>query len=124
MRNSFFQKIFNKVRSQQWDFRRLGPLLSALTTKLGTHRLEQARQELEIMRRMVYAYARGHYRAVPWKTMLVVIAGFVYFIDPIDLIPDFIFIGGLVDDVTVLLWVYSTVRGEIRKFQDWEAAFS
>ena len=34
-------------------------------------------------------------------------------LSPIDLIPDFIPVSGLLDDLTVVLWVYQTLKDEI-----------
>ncbi len=38
--------------------------------------------------------------------IILIILGILYFISPIDLIPDFIPILGKVDDLLVLLWIY------------------
>jgi uncharacterized membrane protein YkvA (DUF1232 family) len=73
-----------------------------------------------ILGRLVRAYALGQYRAVPWKTVLKITAALVYFISPIDLLPDLLPITGLTDDFGVLLWVYNSVSGEIEKFLTWE----
>jgi uncharacterized membrane protein YkvA (DUF1232 family) len=70
--------------------------------------------------RLVKAYALGQYRSVPWKAMLSVVAALIYFVSPIDLIPDFIPITGLTDDVGVLLWVYNSISTEIGEFLSWE----
>ncbi|MBL7834088.1 MAG: DUF1232 domain-containing protein [Cyclobacteriaceae bacterium] len=53
---------------------------------------------------------------------MIVLAAIIYFLNPIDLIPDFIPVLGLTDDFSVLLWVYNTVTHEIDKFLTWERA--
>lgn len=74
------------------------------------------------MARLVTSYARGHYRALPLKTLLVIMASLIYFLNPIDLVPDAILGVGLVDDLAVLTWVYRTVHQELNKFLQWEKA--
>jgi len=44
----------------------------------------------------------------------------VYFISPIDAIPDFIPFLGWADDLTLLGYVIKTLKGEIGKYRAWE----
>jgi uncharacterized membrane protein YkvA (DUF1232 family) len=75
---------------------------------------------LQTSGRLVSAYAIGHYRAVPPKVLIKIIAALLYFINPLDLIPDAIAGIGLVDDLAVLTWVYRSVQDELDKFISWE----
>ena len=72
--------------------------------------------------RLAKAYATGKYRAVPWRTMLIVLAAVIYFINPLDLIPDLIPVIGFTDDFAILLWVYNSIREEVDKFLEWEGS--
>ena len=38
-----------------------------------------------------------------------------------DLIPDFIPVSGIIDDVALIAWIYKSVQEEIEKFLDWES---
>lgn len=69
--------------------------------------------------RLVVAYARGHYRAIPTDSLVTIIAGLVYVVSPLDLIPDFL-PGGLVDDAVAIAWVLKAVRSELDAFRAWE----
>ncbi len=79
------------------------------------------RQQLQTLGRMVTAYARGHYRAIPVKTLLSLIAALIYFLNPVDLIPDALPGLGLTDDFAVLSWVYHHASNEVSTFLEWEA---
>ena len=70
--------------------------------------------------RLVVAYSRGQYRDIPPDQLAVVVAGLVYVVSPIDLIPDFL-PGGFVDDAVAIGWVIKTVRAELDAFRAWEA---
>lgn len=82
-------------------------------------RLSKVADELKAMLRLVAAYVRGDYRGVSWESMVLVVAGLVYLVSPIDLIPDFL-PGGLVDDATVVLFVATMVYEELEEFIEWE----
>jgi uncharacterized membrane protein YkvA (DUF1232 family) len=41
-------------------------------------------------------------------------------ISPIDLVPDFLVLIGVVDDFGVFLWLLSSLLGESGRYVDWE----
>jgi uncharacterized membrane protein YkvA (DUF1232 family) len=51
----------------------------------------------------------------------VLAAAVLYFVVPLDVIPDFIFGLGFVDDIAVVAYVFGQVREEIRAFEQWRA---
>jgi uncharacterized membrane protein YkvA (DUF1232 family) len=52
------------------------------------------------------------------STVLYLIAGLLYFINPLDIVPDFIFGLGFVDDAAVLAIVVKRIKGELDKFKE------
>jgi uncharacterized membrane protein YkvA (DUF1232 family) len=72
--------------------------------------------------RLIRAYARGDYRQIPWETLTLIVAAVLYFLMPIDVIPDVLIGFGYVDDVAVIAWVMNTVGPELGKFRQWEAS--
>jgi uncharacterized membrane protein YkvA (DUF1232 family) len=75
--------------------------------------------KVKIFIRMIKAYVDGEYREVPWKTMLIILAGLVYFVNPLDLIPDFLPGVGYIDDITIVLWIFKSVEEDILRFQEY-----
>ena len=69
--------------------------------------------------RMLRSYARRHYTQVPWKSIALVTAALIYFLAPVDLVPDFLF-GGFADDVALLLAVLRQVKEDVDKYKSWE----
>nr|WP_276516669.1 DUF1232 domain-containing protein [Fictibacillus nanhaiensis] len=52
--------------------------------------------------------------------MVLIVAGLLYFVSPIDAVPDFLIGAGLLDDATVLAFLFKTLSSEISSFQSWE----
>jgi uncharacterized membrane protein YkvA (DUF1232 family) len=72
--------------------------------------------------RLLRAYVRREYTDIPWDSLVIIVAGVLYFLLPFDLIPDFIVGAGFIDDAAVLTWVLSRVKTVIDRFGEWEAA--
>ena len=51
----------------------------------------------------------------------MVIAAILYFLLPLDSIPDFILGLGYLDDVTVITFVYRQLGNELEKYRVWRA---
>ena len=77
-------------------------------------------EHISLFVRIVESYSSGKYTYVPWKSIALIVAGILYFIYPVDLIPDFIPISGIIDDVALIAWIYKSVDEDIQKFLEWE----
>ena len=75
---------------------------------------------LRLFIRIINAYTSKEYTYVPWKTICLIVAGLVYFIYPVDLIPDFIPVSGLIDDIALIAWIYESIQDDIDNFLEWE----
>ena len=51
--------------------------------------------------------------------MLVVVA-VIYFVSPVDLVPDIIPVAGLVDDAGVIAFVVAQIKADLDNFLVWE----
>ncbi|GGF06626.1 hypothetical protein GCM10011383_17110 [Hymenobacter cavernae] len=71
--------------------------------------------------RLVSAYITGSYRHIEGSTIVAGLAVLLYFLSPIDLVPDFIPMLGLLDDVALVSWFISKFAGEITRFREWES---
>lgn len=123
--NKFFNAALRHAAQTIGRPSRLLALLPKLAMKLKTTSWKNvnaatAQERFFVLGRLIKAYALGQYREVPWKTILLIVAAVIYFVNPLDLVPDIIPLTGLTDDFAVLLWVYNTVSNEIEKFIEWE----
>lgn len=116
-----------------WRFRREAETLAKDPANL-TKKIDEARKKLDAkssslgeiksdtMRlfRMLKCYGRGDYRQIPWKTLVTGVAGALYLVNPLDVIPDFLLGIGLIDDATVLAFCLAALKGDLDAFKEWE----
>ena len=53
-----------------------------------------------------------------WQTLLLITAGLIYFITPVDLIPDFIPVLGFTDDISVVFFIYQRLKEDIDNYRN------
>ena len=102
---------------------RLPALLFAVARKGAGegNRLGKLKDDLKLLQALCLAYWRGEYRAISPKAILSVVAGLMYFLSPLDAIPDWIPGLGMLDDIAVLAWVMKSLNVELDAFRAWRA---
>lgn len=94
--------------------------------KLAAHHgaMPRVAADLATMIRIVRAWTNREYRTIPWKPLLYIVAAIVYFVNPVDVIPDVLTGLGFVDDAAVVTAVIRVVHGELVAFRAWESSRS
>lgn len=80
------------------------------------------RDDLKLLQELCVAYWRGEYRAVSKQALIAAVAGLVYFVSPLDAIPDWLPGLGFVDDIAVLGWLMNKWSSELQAFRRWREA--
>lgn len=70
---------------------------------------------------MVGAWAAGRYRRMSTASLLAALGALVYFLMPVDSVPDFIPALGFVDDVAIIARVMKLFRKDIDQYRQWRA---
>ncbi len=78
--------------------------------------------DIKTMCQMVKAWASKDYKAVPVKTIGMIILTLLYVFSPIDVIPDCIPGIGLVDDAAMVGFCIAAARSDIEDFRVWARA--
>jgi uncharacterized membrane protein YkvA (DUF1232 family) len=80
------------------------------------------RTELETSLSLLRAWLSGDYTGVSAQSVVLVLAGLAYLLAPMDAIPDVLPGVGLIDDLTVLSFVFGQLKGELVQFREWADA--
>ncbi|MCF0236597.1 MAG: DUF1232 domain-containing protein [Bacteroidaceae bacterium] len=96
---------------------RLFILLSRVESFLGHSSLADVAANLRHATRYVRDVATGGYKGYSLASLLIIVAGLVYLVSPIDAVPDFIVGLGLVDDAAILAYIFRQVNGELAKYR-------
>ena len=81
--------------------------------------LKQILENLRDLYAMFRDSVKGQYRLPP-MTMGIIGGGLLYFIIPLDVVPDYLPIIGYLDDFAVLSAIINSLQGEIDKYRRWK----
>ena len=76
-------------------------------------------ERLGLMVAMIKDYFNGRYRRLPFNTLVALIAALIYFVSPVDAIPDVIPGIGFLDDAGVIAIVFMNFNKDITADENW-----
>ena len=98
----------------------IGDLLKRLESKLrGIPQLGEALACIPQMGMLINSYIRKEYTAVPVGIIAAIIGVLIYFVSPIDLMPDFIPGIGLIDDAFAATSALCLVKSDLDEYMKW-----
>ena len=75
--------------------------------------------EIPTLIALVKAYIEKRYLDVPIEAMIAIVGSLIYFLSPIDLLPDFLPALGLVDDGAVIALALKLVHDDVKEYKTW-----
>jgi uncharacterized membrane protein YkvA (DUF1232 family) len=121
------RRLFGTYRTRARTLMHDPAALDALAAKARSRangttnsRIRDLSDQIKRLGRLVRAYADGSYRDVNKASVALAVAAILYFVSPIDLVPDAIPGAGLMDDATVFAFVLARLQLELDRFAAWE----
>jgi len=74
---------------------------------------------IPIMMSLVRSYVKKEYTAVPVASMISIVVALLYFLSPIDIIPDAILGTGYIDDAVVISGCLALVKSDLEDYRIW-----
>ncbi|GIH93093.1 YkvA family protein [Planobispora siamensis] len=75
---------------------------------------------LRAIPRLLSGVMNGTYPGMGKGRLAMMGLGVLYMLSPVDVIPEFLLLAGVVDDFGVFLWLMTSLLGESGRYVDWE----
>lgn len=85
----------------------------------GEGKMAEVRREGLLLWKLAKDTVTGRYRGLKKRNLFLIVAGLMYLVNPMDIVPDFLFAVGFADDVAVLMYVFKKLDKEIKAYEAW-----
>ncbi len=119
-------KGFDQARAQAKDYtsdhEKTSHMLTEATSKAKNTKssLKDVWNSLMALIRLIRAYTAGSYTKIPSKSLVMALGAVIYFLNPFDIVPDFLPGIGYMDDMTVIAYVIKSIKKDLEAFLEWE----
>ena len=122
-KNKFFIRAFENAKRIFSDKKKVQETLDnafrkSIDLENNNGEISSLTEKVKLFILMIQSYVKGEYREVPFKSILLIFAGLIYFINPFDLIGDFIPGIGYIDDIGLILWILKSVEEDVLRFKE------
>ena len=125
LKNKSFQKALKNAGKVASNPEKISELISSVTEKISGMdgnkvRINEFMFKVKTFLRLLRAYINGDYTETPWKSILMIVGSLLYFLMPLDFIPDFIPVMGFADDISILFLVFNMINEDVEDFLEFE----
>jgi len=88
--------------------------------KLKPDIFQKLLNQIKLALEMAKDFKSKTYTQVPWRTMALITVALLYFLNPLDLIPDLLPVLGLTDDAIAFASIFKSLQTDLRKYCLWK----
>jgi uncharacterized membrane protein YkvA (DUF1232 family) len=94
--------------------------VSKKASKLNFAKFSKLLKQLTLSFQMLKDYKSKVYTNIPWKTIALIVAAILYFINPFDIIPDFLPVIGYTDDAIAFAAIFKSAQTDLMDYCIWK----
>lgn len=94
-------------------------VIATLRNYMKAGGLKKVRKDLVLLTDYVSDIIHGRYHEYNKSSIILALAGLIYVVSPLDVVPDFLPLGFL-DDITIITWSIAKIAGELSKYSQWK----
>lgn len=120
---ALFEQFKNKAAKLLKDTEKIQETLKRALEKAMQNEgpISEVLNDLKLLLWLVKDYISGAYREIPYGSIIAAVAGILYFVTPLDFIPDFIPGVGYIDDVFIIGFVIKKIHTDLQKYKEWKS---
>lgn len=101
------------------DKEKLEKLIANLENKIDKDKLNEALEIIPLLIKCIKSYIKKEYTEIPVGSILAIVSALIYWVSPIDIIPDCIPGVGYIDDAAVVLACLKMVKTDLDEYKIW-----
>lgn len=94
--------------------------INTKSSKLDLNKFNKFIKQIKLSLSLLKDFRNKSYTQVPWRTIALLSAAVLYFINPFDVVPDILPVFGITDDAILFLTVFKSIQSDLEKYGEWK----
>jgi len=90
------------------------------SSRLDLSRYSKFIMQTKLVLSLLKDFKNKAYTSIPWKSIALISAAILYFINPFDMIPDILPVFGIADDAVLFATVFKSIQVDLEKYGKWK----
>jgi ADP-ribosyl-[dinitrogen reductase] hydrolase len=121
LKSKVYKSTLTKAESALEDKSRLNIIINKFLIKLNTKKIKDKfkhnLEEIYISIDLLIYWIRGDFKDVSKQTLIYIVGGILYFLMPLDAIPDLLLKFGFIDDFAVFGLILNSIKEDLNRFK-------
>ena len=94
--------------------------VSSKTSELDPGRFTKLINQIKLSISLVKDFRDKKYSDIPWRSIVMIAATILYFLNPFDVVPDLLPVFGYTDDALLFASVFKSIQTDLEKYCEWK----
>ena len=122
------EEIFEEIEAESSKINsgRLNEILSEekmiekKSSRLDLKRFSRFIKQMKLAIGLIKDFRNKTYTDIPWRSIALIAAAVLYFINPFDVVPDMLPVFGFGDDAMLFATVFKSIQTDLEKYGEWK----
>jgi uncharacterized membrane protein YkvA (DUF1232 family) len=90
------------------------------SSKLDLNRFGKFIKQMKLAISLIKDFKAKRYTDIPWRSIAMIAASVLYFLNPFDMVPDMLPVFGFGDDAMLFAAVFKSIQVDLEKYGQWK----
>ena len=115
--NIFKEQWLSKASEYIHTPEKIQKLIPEIKNYVAKNGLKDIKDKVYLIIDYLKDISSGKYQDYSAKSLLMLVAGMIYLLTPLDVVPDFLPMMGFADDAAVIAWLFKEMNEELDKYE-------
>ncbi len=90
------------------------------SSSLDKNRFGRFINQMKLTISLIKDFKNKSYTDIPWRSIAMIAAAVLYFMNPFDIMPDMLPLFGIADDAMLFAALFKSIRSDLEKYGNWK----
>lgn len=90
------------------------------SSELDKKKFSRLLNQLKLTLNLIRDFRNKSYTEIPWRSIAMISASVLYFVNPFDIVPDLLPVFGFTDDALLFAAVFKSIQSDLEKYCSWK----